>query len=237
MLGLFFIRRKRSEQELDIRVFKVVSRLLYFVLVVHIAVAERVGPLQVVDVVDTLQVHGQALKAVGNFAGDGFAIDAAHLLKISELRHLHAIEPNFPAQAPSAQGWIFPIVFDKTNVVLFKIKPQSFERAQIQIQNVGRRRLQHHLVLVVVLKAVGVLAIATIFRTAAGLHIGSLPWLWANGAQKSSGVRSACTHFHVIGLQQCAALSVPIGLQFQNDLLEGQHGLKMRTPPNSGGNP
>ena len=237
MLCLFFVSRKCREQELGIGVFKVVSRLLNFILMVNIAVAEGVGPLQVVDVVDTLQVHGQALKAVGNFAGNGFAIDAAHLLEVSELRHLHAIEPNFPAQAPCTQSWIFPIVFNKTNVVLFQVKAQGFERAQIQIQNVGWRRFQHHLVLVVMLKSIGVLAITAVFRTAAGLHIGRLPWLGANGAQKSGGVRSACTHFHVIGLQQRAALSVPIGLQFQNDLLEGQHGLKMRTPPNIGGNP
>ncbi len=122
MLGLFFVSRKRCEHELCIGVFKVVSRLLDFVLVVHIAVAKRVGPLQVVDVVDTLQVHGQALKALSNFARNGFAIDAAHLLEVSELRHLHAIEPNFPAQAPCTQSWIFPIVFDKTDVVLFKVK-------------------------------------------------------------------------------------------------------------------
>ena len=182
MLGLFFIGRKRREHERRIGVFKVVSRLLDFVLVVHIAVAERVGPLQVVDVVDTLQVHGQALKAVGNFARNGFAINAAHLLEVSELRDFHAIEPNFPAQAPCTQCWIFPIVFHKTNVVLFEVKAQSFERAQIQIQNVGRCRLEHHLVLVVVLQAIGILAITAVFRTAAGLHIGGLPWLWANGA-------------------------------------------------------
>ena len=77
-------------------VFKVVSGLLHFVLVIHIAIAEGVGPLQVVDIVDALQVHGQALEAISNFAGDGFAVDAAHLLEVCELRHFHTIEPNLP---------------------------------------------------------------------------------------------------------------------------------------------
>ena len=162
--------------------FKVVSGLLHFVLLVHIAISHIGGPLQVIDVVHTLQVHGQALQAVGNFAGDRLAVDAAHLLEISELRHFHAIEPDFPAQAPGAQGGVFPIVFDKADVVLFQVKAQGFERSQVQVQNIGRGWFHHHLVLVVMLQAVGVFAVAPIFRAAAGLHIGGLPGLGADSA-------------------------------------------------------
>jgi hypothetical protein len=37
-------------------------------------------------------------------------------------------------------------------------------------------------------------------------------------------VAGARTDFHVIGLEQGAALGVPVLLQFENDLLKGQHG-------------
>ncbi len=102
VLGLLFVRTKSREQELGVAVLKVVGRLLHLVLVVHVAVAHGVGPLQVVDVVHALQIHGQALQAIGDLAGDGLAVDAAHLLEVGELRDLHAVEPNLPAQAPSA---------------------------------------------------------------------------------------------------------------------------------------
>ena len=109
----------------------------------------------------------------------GFAVNATDLLEVSELRDFHAVQPNFPAQAPCAQGWIFPIIFDEADVVFLEVKAERFERAQIQLQDVAGRGLQHHLVLVVVLQAVGVLTITTIFGAAARLHISSLPGLWA----------------------------------------------------------
>jgi hypothetical protein len=57
------------------------------------------------------------------------------------------------------------------------------------------------------------------------LHIGGFPGLRPNGAQKRGGVAGARADFHVVGLEQGAALGVPVLLQFENDLLEGQHGL------------
>ena len=166
--------------------------------------AARRGPAfcpdQVIDVVHALQIHGQALKAVGDLTGGRFAVNAADLLEVGELRHFHTVEPDFPAQTPGAQRRVFPVVFDKPDVVLLQIKAQRFERTQVQLQNVGRGRLQHHLVLVVMLQSIGVLAIATVFRAAAGLHIGGLPGLGANGAQKGSRVGGACADFHVVGL-------------------------------------
>ena len=75
------------------------------------------------------------------------------------------------------------------------------------------------------LQAVGVFAVAAIFGAAAGLHVGGFPWLGADGAQKRGGVAGARADFHVVGLEQGAALGVPVLLQFENDLLEGQHGL------------
>ena len=202
---------------------EVVGGLLHLVLVEHVAVGQAVGIDQVVHRFLALQVHGQTLQAVGDLARGGLAVDAGDLLEVGELGHFHAVEPDFPAQAPGAQRGVLPVVFDETDVVLLQIEPQGFERAQVQLQDVVGRGLEDHLELVVVLQAVGVLAIAAILGAAAGLHVGGLPGLWADGAQEGGGVRSAGADFHVIGLEQCAAVFGPVGLQFQNDLLEGQH--------------
>ena len=182
-------------------------------------------PLQVEDVVHALQVHRQPLQPVGDLAGDRPAVDAADLLEVGELRHLHAVEPDLPAQAPGAERGVLPIVLDEADVVLLEVEAQRLERAQVQLEDVGRRRLEHHLVLVVVLQAVRVLAIAAVLGPAAGLHVGGLPGLRAERAQEGRGVRGARAHLHVVGLQQRAALGVPVGLQLENDLLEGEHGL------------
>jgi hypothetical protein len=65
MLRLFLVRAERDEQELDIAVLEVVGALLDLVLLVDIAIGQRairaIGPRQVVDVVDALQVHREPL--------------------------------------------------------------------------------------------------------------------------------------------------------------------------------
>ena len=104
------------------------------------------------------------------------------------MRHLHAVEPDFPTQTPGTERGVFPIVFDKADVVLLQIETQCFERTQIEFQNIARRGFEHHLVLVVVLQAIRVLAVAAVLRTAARLHIGGLPGLGAEGTQKGCRV-------------------------------------------------
>ena len=83
-------------------------------------------------------------------------------------------------------------------------------------------RMQHYYQYQVV-HAVRVLAVATVLRAAAWLDVGRLPWLRADGAQEGRGVRGAGADFHVVGLQERAALFVPIFLQAQNDLLKRDH--------------
>jgi hypothetical protein len=64
-----------------------------------------------------LDVHGEAFEAVGELARDRLAVEAAHLLEIGELGHLHAVAPHFPAEAPGAERGRFPIVLDEADVV------------------------------------------------------------------------------------------------------------------------
>ena len=54
--------------------------------------------------VDALQVHGDALQTIGDLTGNRVALQATHLLEVGELGDLHAVQPDFPAQTPGAQG-------------------------------------------------------------------------------------------------------------------------------------
>ena len=202
------------QQQIHVGIFEIISGLLHFVLMVNIAVGHglavgRVRPHEVIHVFHALQIHGQALDAVGDFTEHGRAIDAAHLLEIGKLGHFHAIEPHFPAQTPSAEGGIFPIVFHKADVVLQRRNTQFFERIEIQLLDILRRGLERHLKLVIVLQAVGIVAVAAVFGAAAGLHIGGKPRLGAERAQAGGGVAGAGAHFHIERLQHHAALRGP----------------------------
>ena len=98
------------------------------------------------------------------------------------------------------------------------------QRIQIQLLDIGRVRLEHHLELIIMLQTVGVLAIAAIGRAAAGLHIGRVPDFRADRAQEGGRVEGACTYLHVVGLQDYAALLRPEGLQGKDQALEGLGG-------------
>jgi hypothetical protein len=226
-----FVVGKLGEQQIGVGMLEVVGRLLHFVLVVDVAVGQAfrfpiffpLGPDQVVHVFHALQIHGQAFDAVGDFAQHRLAVQAAHLLEVGELRHFHAVQPDFPAQAPGAQGRAFPVVFDKAHVIFLQVQAQRLQRAQVQVEDVFRRWFQHHLILIIVLQAVRVFAVAAILGTARRLHVGRAPWLRSDRAQEGARVEGAGADFHVVGLEQGAALLVPVGLQGQDNLLECEH--------------
>jgi hypothetical protein len=142
------------------------------------------------------------------------------LLEVGELGDFHAVQPDFPAQAPGTQRRAFPVVLDEAYIVLFQVQAQRLQRAKVEVEDVFRRRFQHHLVLVIVLQAVRVFAVAAILRAA---HVGGAPRLRSDRAQEGAGVEGACADFHVVGLEQGATLLVPVGLQSQDDLLECEH--------------
>jgi hypothetical protein len=127
------------------------------------------------------------------------------------------------SQPPTAQRRVLPVVLDEAHVVLFEVEAQRLQAAQVQLEDVGRRGFQHHLVLVVVLQTVRVLAVAAVLGTAAGLHVGRFPRLGPQRAQEGRRVAGAGADFHVVGLQQRAALAVPVVLEREDDLLEAAH--------------
>ena len=120
--------------------FKVITGLLHFIAMVYLAVGNVLVPLDIVNRILSLQVHGQPFKAVGDFRTHGRKIDAAYLLEIGELRHFHAVQPHFPAKAPRPERGRFPVVFDKTDIVLFLMDAQGTQTAEIQVQHVIRGR-------------------------------------------------------------------------------------------------
>src|SRR5208282_646487 len=145
--------------------------------------------IQVVDIVEALHIHGKPLQTIGQFAGNRRAFYSRDLLKIGELRNLHAVAPAFPAKPPGAERRALPIVLDEANIVEAEIDADSFERGQIKRLKILRRRFQDDLELIEMLQPVRVLAIAPVLGPARGLHISGLPGAWPERAQRRRRVK------------------------------------------------
>ena len=215
-------------EHLRVRHLEVVGAELALVLLVDVAVGDDVlravlvpaRPDEVVDAVHALQVHRQALEAVGDLDGDGVEVEAAQLLEVGELGGLHAVDPDLPALAPGAERGALPVVLDEAHVVLGEVDAEGLERAQVHVLDVGRRRLDDHLVLVVVAEAVRVLAVAPVGGAHGRLDVGGAPGTGVEAAQERRGVEGAGADLGVVRLHDDAALPLPEGLQAADDLLE-----------------
>ena len=119
---------------------------------------------------------------------------------------------------------VFPVVFDDADVVDFGVVAQFAQGVEIEVLDIGGRGFEGDLELVIVLQAVGVVAVAAVFGAAAGLDVGGKPRLGAERAQAGGGVGSTGADFHVERLDDGAAFVCPECLQFEDDLLEGEHG-------------
>src|SRR3546814_658206 len=97
--------------------------------VADFATGDRIAsPDQVVDGLDFLDVHRQPLEAVSDLAGDRPAFETADLLEVRELRDFHAIQPDFPAEAPGTECRRFPVVLDEADVMRQRVEPQLPQR-------------------------------------------------------------------------------------------------------------
>ena len=85
--------------------------------------------------------------------------------------------------------------------------PMALKRVEVQVEHVVRRRLQDHLVLVVVLKPVRVLAVASVGGPTRRLRVGGVPAVRSQRAQRRRRVERARADLDVVGLKQDAALS------------------------------
>ena len=108
------------------------------------------------------------------------------------------------------------------------VDADGLERAEIELLQVRRVRLQDDLELVIVLQPVRVLAVAPVLGAAGRLHIGRAPGLRPQRAQGRGRVEGAGAHFHVVGLEDDAALVGPVALEREDQALEGARRVHMR---------
>ena len=102
------------------------------------------------------------------------------------------------------------------------VDAECAQAVEIEFLDVRRAGFEHHLVLVVVLQAVGVLAVTAVLGPPRGLHIGGAPRLGADRTEKGGGVEGAGADFNIVGLEQDTALFVPEVLQAQDDFLKSR---------------
>ena len=118
-------------------------------------------------------------------------------------------------QAPSVGD--FPVVLFELDIVLAQVDADGFQAAQILLDDVVGRRLQDHLQLLVLVEAIGILAVAAVGGTAAGLHIGDAVRLRAEHAQEGFGAHGAGADLDIVGLLDDAAALRPVLFQLEDD--------------------
>ena len=101
-----------------------------------------------------------------------------------------------------------------------QVDADGFETAEVEIDHVGGGRLENHLQLRVLVEAVGVVAVASIGRAAAGLNVGDAVGLGAEDAQESLGAHGAGADFDVVRLLNDAAAIGPVLLQLEDNFLK-----------------
>ena len=198
-----------------------VLRLLDLLLQPHFAILHAAAPLEVEHVVHALQEHRDALEAVGDLAGDRGEVDAADLLEVGELRDLQAVEHHLPADAPGAQRRRLPVVLFEPDVVLPRVDAARLEAVEIQLLHFVGRRLEDHLILVVLEQPVRVLAEPAVVGPPRRLHVGDAPRLRPEHAEERLRVRGAGAHFEIERLLQQAAVRGPERRQLEDEVLKG----------------
>ena len=130
------------EQDVDGSVLEVVRRPLPFALAVDVGVRDALDPRDVPDRIDALHEHGEPLEPVGDLGRDQIELEPA-LLEVRELGDLHAVTPDLPAEPPGAERRPFPVVLDEAHVVLHGVDADRLQRAEVLVEHVLGRRLQH----------------------------------------------------------------------------------------------
>ena len=98
----------------------------------------------------------------------------------------------------------------------FEIDSHGGERFQIDVLDVGRRRFQNHLHLVMLFEAIGIFAVAPVGGTARRFDIGDLVWFGTEHAKKRFRMHGAGADFNIVRLLQHAA-SLPPEIQQRLD--------------------
>ena len=221
------------EQQAGVGVLEIVARIFLLGLQEHVAIGDLVLALAAVEVeiehaVDALHIHGEALKPVGQLARDGIAVEAADLLEIGELRHLHAVEPDLPAEPPGAERRALPVVLDEADVVLQGIDADG-DRGCRDRGPGGRAAT-----------ASGSPGTGSSAGAGSGSRRSGRPWAggkaahrrraraWAQASAAWWRDERSRPHLHVVRLEDDAALIGPEALELEDQVLEGRRPLSVR---------
>ena len=204
----------------DIGDLEIVFAMLEFFLVPDFAIGDVFAPGFIPDGGGVVEGDQDAFETVGDFDRNGIEGYATNLLKISELGDFLPVHPDFPAQPPSGDGRLRPVIFDKSNVVLARVDADGFERVEVELLRVAGIGFQDNLKLGVLLEAIWVLAVAPIIGADGGLDIGNAPRLWSEDAQEGGGVHCPRANLGVVGLGDGAAVCCPELLELEDYGLE-----------------
>ena len=103
-LAFLFCVLEFARQHVSIGVLEVVRGKFLFRAEIDVSIFDASAiPFQIINVFDTLNVHGEALQTIGQFNRDRVAIDTTNLLEVGKLAHLHAVAPDLPTKAPGAE--------------------------------------------------------------------------------------------------------------------------------------
>src|ERR1039457_4341076 len=218
--ALLFKIGKRFRHERHIPLLEVVGGEFHFGNMVDVPVFHSLDPLQVIDVIHTLQIHCDPLAAVCDLPGNRLQIDSTRLLEVSKLGDFHPVEPDLPAKPPGAESRRLPVVLDEPDVVPVWVDAEGTEGIEIEIEDIQRGWLHDNLELVIVLKAVRVLAIAAVSRSPGRLYVSHFPRLRPEYPQEGGRVESSGPFFSIIGLLDDTPLSGPVPLQGKDQVLE-----------------
>jgi hypothetical protein len=145
------------------------------------------------------------------------------------LRDLQPVQPYLPAQPPGAKRRRGPVVLHEPDVIPPQVDAECLQAAQVELLGVTRLRLEDHLELGVGLQAVGVVAVAGVIRTDAGLDIGDTPGLGTEHAQRRGRVEGSGTDLGIHRLGDNAAIGGPILGQPDQRVLHRQHSVSSST--------
>ena len=132
----------------------------------HIPIGHIVRPCDVIDVLHALDIHRKAFKAIGDLNRDGLDVVTADLLEICELRDLHAVQPDLPAEPPRTEGRRLPVILNKANVMFRGTDAEPGKTLEIELLDVVRRRLHDNLELMMLIEPVRIVPIAAVCGSA-----------------------------------------------------------------------
>ena len=215
---------KMGKKPLDICHFKMVFGKLVLTLFVYIGIGRDtltfLTPDDIEDRFDTLKIHRQPLRTIGNLHCNRITGDPPYLLEVGKLRHFHPIKPDFPAQTPGTQGRRLPVILHKTDIMILKLQPQILQGFEIELLDIIRTGFDQCLKLIVGAQPIGIFAVAPIGWSPAWGDISGTPWFAVEASQQCRRVEGSCACRDVVGLYDIAPLLRPELLQLEEKLAE-----------------